>query len=182
MNILIAFYKPLKTILKRISSYRISNWCINHYPIEFRKQKVIDISNTNLKMYPWNARIINWYWMNGHGNSKEEAYRDLKDNFERYKIENNVLPRPGTKVEIIFADISRIKNLELEANQFFNQIFDMDYNKIFISDFSSLYDFCWTDEAISTAKTKIKNYYEIDIDDIEKLTVVDILEKIKSKY
>jgi hypothetical protein len=159
MNRLAYFSRPFKVLLKRILSYTNSNWNLNNYPIEFREQKMLDLSNTNLKMFPWQARIINWYWMSGNGNTRREAFFELKENFEKYKLEKKSLPRPGNKVEIISASTLKVDALELEAIHFFEKIFDMDYMGIFISDFSSLYDICWTDESILIAKEKInKNY------------------------
>jgi hypothetical protein len=43
-------------------------------------------------MYPWEARIINWYWMNGDGHSKGEAYLKLKEKFDKHKSEGHILP------------------------------------------------------------------------------------------
>ena len=181
MNKLAEFTRPFKIIVKRILSYSDNNLELDSYPIEFRKQNMVEeLSKTNLIMFPWNARIINWYWMSGSGNTKTEAYLKLKESFEKYKIENKILPRPGKKVEIKFASVLDVNNYEQEAIQFFDQVFDMDYAGIFISDESSLYDFCWTNESLSIAKEKINNIYRINIDETEGLKIVNILKRIKN--
>ncbi|OKP88492.1 hypothetical protein A3844_07245 [Paenibacillus helianthi] len=179
MNKISEFNRPFKAVLKQFLSYRSSSWNLHDYPIEFRKQKMLDLTGTNLTMYPWEARIVNWYWMNGDGSSKKEAYLRLEENFEQYKSAGKDLPRPGTKMEVMFANVSRIDNLESEAIQFFNEVLDMNYLEMFISDESSLYDFCWSDILILDANVKINKLYGIHINDIEGLRIVDILERIK---
>ena len=131
-------------------------------------------------MFPYESRIINWYWMNGSGYTKEEAYKNLKEKFQKYKLEGNELPRPGSKVPIKFASTERIYNFDTEAAQFFKAVFAMDYYNIFISDESSMYDFCWDDILIEKQKI-IQRLYGIDINDFEGLKIVDILERIKGK-
>lgn len=62
---------------------------MSDYPIEYVRQKVEDLSRTNLTMFPWETRTINWYWMNAGGYSKIEAYKNLKDKINAYKAEGH---------------------------------------------------------------------------------------------
>jgi len=179
LNKLAEFLRPIKRLYKSLLSLLKSDWSINDYPIEFRQQEVLDLNHTNLTMFPWEARIINWYWMNGDGQTKQEAYLKLKEKFELYKSEGKSLPRPGSKVSIAFASISRIGNLESEAAIFFKEIFDMDYYGMFISDESSMYDFCWSDELLDEKQKHIKERFGIEIKDLEDQKIVDILGRIK---
>jgi hypothetical protein len=179
MNRVSELTRPIKRYYKFVLSFIKSNWTLNDFPIEFRQQEMLDLSGTNLTMFPWEARIINWYWMNGSGNSKMEAYINLKERFEAHLAEGLKLPRPGTNVKVRFASVSRIDTVEKEAVDFFKDIFDMDYYGMFISDESSMYDFCWADELLNEKKLKIQEVYGIQIDDIEGLKIVGILEEIK---
>ena len=50
--------------------------------------------------------------MAGVGNSRQEALMDLTENFTRYIVRGEPLPRPRTKVPVLFA--SRDETLTLE--------------------------------------------------------------------
>ncbi|MCT1400844.1 hypothetical protein M4D81_17565 [Paenibacillus sp. p3-SID867] len=67
MNRLSKFTRPIKRMYKFLFSFTKNKWDLQDYPIEFRQQQILDLSDSNLTMYPWEARIINWYWMNGDG-------------------------------------------------------------------------------------------------------------------
>lgn len=68
---------------------------------------------------------------------------------------------------------------ENEAVHFFNEIFKRDYNELFISDESSIYDFCWTDDMLDEKYKQIQEIYGVQIKDIEGLKIVDILQRIR---
>lgn len=179
MNEVTRLTRPCKRIYKWIFSFVKSDWEFKDYPIEFLESiQKSEIQKTNVVVYPWVARIINWYWMNGVGNTREEALANLKAKFEDYKTVGSILPRPGAEVEIKFARVDRIENLEQEAVNFFRDIFDKDYYDMFISDESSLYDFFLSDEEFRIKTLKIKELYGIDIIDDDYL-IVDILERIR---
>ncbi|MHA7966708.1 hypothetical protein ACX93W_21580 [Paenibacillus sp. CAU 1782] len=82
-------------------------------------------------------------------------------------------------MQIKFASVARIDNLDIEAFQFFKDIFEMDYYEMFISDESSMYDFCWTDDSLLEKQERIKEIYNINSKEIEGLKIVGILERIK---
>lgn len=117
--------------------------------------------------------------MHGDGLTKKEAYSKLKEKFDSFKLEGRALPRPGSKVRITYAEVSRIDSLEAEAILFFRAVFDMDYYGMFISDQSSMYDFCWSDDLLYDKKMKIQEEYGIELNDLDELKIVDILERIK---
>ncbi|MGO4500094.1 hypothetical protein AB4114_29890 [Paenibacillus sp. 2RAB27] len=179
MSQLARFKRSIKTIYKLIISKLKSNWSLRDYPIEYRQQEMLDLTDTNLTMYPWEARIINWNTMNGDGYTKKEAFLKLREKFEKYKSEGRELPRPGLKMKLTFASAEKIGSFDTAAVQFFKVIFEIDYNGIFISDESSMYDFCWTDDSLNEKQLKIAEAYGIDIKDIEGLKIVDILRRIK---
>lgn len=97
----------LKDQFKLFISKLKSNWSLRDYPIKYRQQEMLDLTDTNLTMYPWEARIINWNTMNGDGYTKKEAFLKLKEKFEKYKSEGRELPRPGLKMKLIFASVER---------------------------------------------------------------------------
>ncbi|MCM3783433.1 hypothetical protein M3231_10645 [Neobacillus mesonae] len=168
-----------KTAYKMASSFFKSNWSLRDYPIEFMNQEVKDESDSYLKKYPWEARILNWYWMRGEGQTKEEAYADLRANFEAYLQKGGDLPRPGSKAGIVYASVDQINQLEPEGIIFFKEIFGLDYYGMFISDEASLFDFCDSKFALLKKITRIQENYGISISDIEGLRIVGILQRMK---
>lgn len=166
MNQYTRFTRPIKRFYKLIVSPLKSNWSLRDYPIEFRQQEMLDLSETNLTMYPWEARIINWYWMNGDGQTKKEAYLKLKEKFDTYKSEGRELPKPGHRMNLLFASIERIDSFDDEASLFFKEVFDMDYSGMFISDGSSMYDFCWSDDSLNEKQNIIQEKYGVKINDL----------------
>ena len=62
--------------------------------------------------------------MTGLGDTKKEAYEDLKRNFKSY-LEHDKAPRPGTSVPLTFADTSQIDHLEDVAADFFEKILNL---------------------------------------------------------
>ncbi|RUT28047.1 hypothetical protein EJP77_18705 [Paenibacillus zeisoli] len=179
MNKVAEFLRPYKAIYKRCLSYFTKNWDLENFPIEYRKQEMSDLTGTHLTMYPWEARIINWFWMNGDGHSKEEAYKNLEERFKKHVSKGREIPRPGTRMTLTFASSDKIEHLDEETVEFFRIVFNMDYHGMFISDESSIYDFCWSDELIEEKAKIINQHYGIEINKIEGLRIADILGRIK---
>ena len=128
------------------------------------------------------ARVINWPLMFGHGQTKEEAYADLKRHFEEYKGGSKTLPRPGTKVrpEIELAPTVEIEQYEPLANEFFEKILAMSYNECLVTDESSLWDF-HGGEANEEYHRKITQVYGVDVSNIENGNLVQIFERIRAR-
>ncbi|MDQ0059985.1 hypothetical protein [Paenibacillus harenae] len=177
MNQFSKFTRPINRTYKFLFSFFKSNWNLQDYPIEFRQQQLL-----NLSEYPWEARIINWYWMNGDGQSKTEAYLKLKEKFNKYKSEGHLLPRPGRKIQLTYASVERMDQYENEAVHFFKEILEMDYYEMFVSDKTSMYDFCWTDEMLNEKYIQIQEIYGVQIEDIEGLMIADILQRISRRH
>lgn len=72
---------------------------------------------------------------------------------------------------ITYAEVTRIDSFDSEAVLFFRVVFDMDYYGMFISDQSSMYDFCWSDDLLNDKKMKIQEEYGIEINDLEGLII-----------
>ena len=86
-------------VLKYILSFRRSEWEFEDYPIMLKRQR----SKTpppvpTWQLVPWVARVINMPQIQGHGETREEAYTSLQVSFRRYKERGGKLPRPSTKL------------------------------------------------------------------------------------
>jgi hypothetical protein len=129
----------LKSWSKYLLSFRKRDWSLSDYPVEFRRQDTDESFpgslGNSVVVKPWEARIIKWYWMNGTGETKEQALEELRNRFNAFKAEGNPLPRPGIKVPLRFAETDEIEQYGHIAEEFFPVILDIDYgNILFISD------------------------------------------------
>lgn len=170
----------IQYLLKRRRT-REKNWSLNDYSIKYRKQHVDKelFKGLNAMILPWEASIKGWHWMSGFGNDREEAYLNLVKRFDTYKSEGNILPTPGAGAPLVLASHDRMDDLEEEAILFFRTIFGWDYNDIFISDESSLYDLCLTDDFMRKQQ-QIEKVFGIKVSD-SKARIVDILELMREK-
>jgi hypothetical protein len=168
--------EKLKSFLKKTLSYTKTKWDIDDYPLRYRKQT--DIEGHNIGDFkPWVVQVINWWTMTGLGNTKQEAYEHLKNNFKSY-LEYNQAPRPGTSVSLSFAETSQIDNLEDVAPDFFENILDLNYYECFISDQSSLTDFERDDDE---TLQKINSMYGLRLITLGDGNIVRLLTLIKGK-
>jgi hypothetical protein len=128
---------------------------------------------------PWMARIVNWWRMFGHGQTKGEAYTELDRRFSEYKNQGKKLPRPGTKKkpQIQIAPRVEIEQYEQIASDFFEKILGMNYHECLITDESSLWDF-HGEETNETYHRKIAEVYRVDVSDIESGNLVQIFKRI----
>jgi hypothetical protein len=113
MRLLDSMLNPLLHIragLKYLLSFSKDEWTVNDYPIRFRHFKASeeDESRGRLKAIPWSAQIINWWQMDGLGDTKEAAFADLRAKLQTLKNEGNSLPRLGTGLPIEFATTERV--------------------------------------------------------------------------
>ncbi len=166
-------------IVKRLSSYFKQDWDIEDYPI-----KIYTIDNEGESKIRFGALVKEWAGMVGHGETKEKAFEDLKENFKLFK-DNNELPRPGTKVPLRFALTSEIEPYEDIAVEFFEKILRLNYYDCFVSDESSLANFesLEGDENPSDFKDKILkrvlDNYNVDITNTYDKYLTVVFEKIK---
>ena len=155
----------IHTLVKYLLSFSKKDWNIKDYPINFKFQKKVENElPKRFKVVDWSARVINWPQMQGQGDTKDEAYKDLEKSFNERKNNGQRIPRPGTGLPIEFATIDGVSKYPELAVDFFLKILDMDYNNVFISDESSLWDFSW-DETLDAEFLKIKHTYGVDVSD-----------------
>jgi len=165
---------------KYLLSFTKSDWQLSDYPLRFRRQKLNpDEDYGRLKLPAWNVQVINWWQLGGLGETKEEAYLDLKANFEKLKAEGAELPRPGTGLPIEFAISDEVESHTVLAANFFEKILAMDYRDCFITDESSLWDF-HTEESNDHLNRKIQEVYGVDVSNIDDAKLVKIFERIIS--
>ena len=137
--------RKIKAFWKRMISHLKTNWGIDDYPLYYKKQTSKIGQQYVGELKPWVAHIINWGMMCGFGDTKKAAYEDLKNNFRNY-LERNRPPRPGTNVPVLFADNSKVRQVEDVCPDFFEKILKLNYYECFRSDESSLADFGKDDE------------------------------------
>ncbi|PKB15266.1 hypothetical protein [Flavobacterium sp. 5] len=159
----------IKALYKYLISYFKNDWKFKDYPL-----KTWNNQNAEIDELKFGASFTNWTMFVAHGNRKEVAIDNLKIQFKDYKAKNDVLPRPGKKVPIQYAESTEIEKYEDIAIDFFDEIIEMDYFSCFISDHSSLHEF---DIDTLEAVEKIKSKYHIELD--EDLILVDIFKQIK---
>ncbi len=170
----------MDTFIKYIKSFFKSDWTLADYPVAFR-QSPPDASCTlrGAKPVPWFVRIVNWWPMFSHGETKEEAYAGLRQRFDDYKNAGNKLPRPGVKrmptIEIVSQ--AEIQKYEPLAVDFFEKIIGMRYHDCLVTDLSSLWDFPG-DETNEAYHRKIAEVYGVDVSDIENGILVEIFKRI----
>jgi hypothetical protein len=174
----------IKAGLKYLMSLGKHDWTINDYPIRIRHFKTLnaDLLGSRLKPIPWSAQIVNWWQINGFGDTKEAALADLRAKFQSRKEEGKGLPRPGTGLpfEFEFAPSNQIA-LHLDiAEDFFRRILEIDVQDCLISDESTLWDF-HGEESNQHLHQKVWESYRIDISDIEDGNLVKIFERIENR-
>ena len=166
---------------KFVKSFFKKHWQLEDYPVRLRHQQLSNDMPAKLReqFVPWVAQIPFWTRMIGTGNTREEAYASLEKRFAEYQAEGNKLPRPGTKVPLQFAPRIAVPAYDNVAEEFFRRMFDVDYQRVFITDQSSLWDFPFA-EPNEVLLTRIRGSYGIDISDIEDGNLVRIFQRIEA--
>jgi hypothetical protein len=122
--------------------------------------------------------IVNWH-LSGVGDSREEAFQNLRTTFAQVKSERRttgeLLPRPGTWAPIEFASQERINMYPELAEDFIRRVLELEC--AWISDESSLWDFSG-DETNDALCARIKEIYGVDVSDIQSAKLAEILERI----
>lgn len=162
--------KQLKATYKYLLSFLKTKWEFDDYPLETWANP-----NAQQEDIKFGAKFTNWSTFVAHGSSFPEAIENLRKNLKEY-AKDNVLPRPGSKVPIQFAESNRIEENKEIAIDFFDKIIGINYYDCFISDYSSLIDFDLDDE---DTLEKIKAEYGIEPKG--DLFLADIFEEIKNK-
>jgi len=101
----------IKAGIKYLFSFRKNEWSLSDYPIRYRHFEASpdDAGQDRLQLIPCSAQVINWWQMDGGGNSKAEAYSDLQAKVSKLKEEGKSLPRPVTGLPIEFASTLRVR-------------------------------------------------------------------------
>jgi hypothetical protein len=171
----------IKTGVKYLLSFRKNDWQLNDYPIRIRHFKTTaDPSGNRLQPIPWSVQIVNWWQMDGHGDTKEEALADLSAKLQARKEQGKVFPRPGTGLPIEFAPTDKVALHWDIAEDFFRRVLEMNYKDCWISDESSLWDF-HGEESNQHLYERVWQAYRVDISDIEDGNLVKIFERIESR-
>ncbi len=164
-------------------SFLNSDWALSDYPLAIREHEIDPAYvGTRLKQYRHTAAIVNWWVISGGGDTKEQAFEELKKRFAREKANRREtgrpLPRPGEPVPLQFASRQRIDaNSEL-AHDFIRRVLNLDW--VWMSDESSLWDFHSSNDN-GELISKIKEVYGVDVSDIESARLSEILERIAAK-
>lgn len=178
---MINLFLQIRAGFKYLKSFSKSEWTIHDYPVRFRHFKTDGTEPAGrLKPVPWSAQIINWWQMNGVGETKEAAFADLKEKLQAAKERNGSLPRPGTGLPIEFASTDQISLHWNIAEDFFSRVLEMDYADCWISDESSLWDF-HGEESNDHLNKKVWETYRVDISDIEDGKLVKIFQRIEDR-
>lgn len=176
-------FSQVKAGIKYLLSFTKTDWQLSDYPVRFRRQKPnLDMCSGNrLKLPAWYAQVINCWQLSGLGETKKEAYADLRANFSKLKENGGNLPRPWTGLPIEFSASDEVDKHVLIAANFFEKILDIDYRECFILDESSLWDF-HTEESNDVLNRKIIETYGVDISDIESGNLVQIFNRISGYW
>lgn len=172
----------IKAGIKYLFSFRKNEWSLSDYPIRYRHFEASpdDAAHDRWQLIPWSAQVINWWQMQGGGNSKAEAFSDLQAKFSKLKEEGKSLPRPGTGLPLEFASTVRVSLYDDTANDFFRRVLEMNYGECWISDESSLWDF-HGEESNEHLHQKVWEAYGVDVSDIDDGNLVKIFERIENR-
>lgn len=157
-------------------------WVFSDYPITYRKNNMATLPGPDgSSPVPWFVSIDRWFSMMGAGQTKEEALEELRQTFDRYRSSGKPLPRPGTRgPSLESAPREQICQYEDLASEFFKRVLHLDYCDVFVTDRSSLYDFCLVEEPEQAARN-IALVYGIDIGNIEDGNLVRVFERIRAR-
>lgn len=152
--------EKLLIIYKWGMSFLKSDWTIDDYPVRFKEQGKDDPTVPR-----WYAQIINWWVLTGLGETKDEAYRKLSENLLAAREHRGQLPRPGTGLPIDFESGNELEKNWGIASRIIGEVLGFDPEGIFVSDGSSLWDFCENDD-ITEYQRRVKDIFGIDVSHI----------------
>lgn len=173
----------IKAGIKYLLSFSKKDWQLSDYPIRIRhfRPSPDDFERQRFKPVNYSAQVINWWQMNGIGDTKEEAYEDLESQFSKVKEDGKSLPRPGMGLPLEFASRARVSFHDNIAEDFFTRVLEKDYRECWISDQSSLWDF-HGEMSNEHLHRKIWEAYRVDVSDIESGNLVEIFERIENRF
>lgn len=180
LNLKVGFYY-LRSFLKK-------DWQLEDYPLEYNtydleKNQAIEAEFGKMHNYQpvlYSVRVIGWLLMFGHGNTKEEAYQKLVEQFSAYRASGSVLPRPGSAsdpaAKIQFASADEMEKYDYLWDEFCQKILHMEPDDVYVSDGSTLEDFMF--ESLDDYYRRIALVYKLNKEDFESTTIVKILARI----
>jgi len=176
------FRQTLLAAWKLLLSYLKSDWELSDYPVIVRRQPIVpncDIPSPRFRQDTYRALIVNWWVMDGGGDTPQDAMRNLASQFKTQKAnrlaDERRLPRPGKRVPIEFSSNKRVSAHSELADDFTQRVLGLEW--AWISDESSLWDF-HGNETNDELNAKIKQVYGVDVSGIESGNLAEILERI----
>ncbi|NLG28833.1 MAG: hypothetical protein GX557_13045 [Chloroflexi bacterium] len=162
-----------------LASFFHKNWQPEHYPIYVRQQAHVP---DELR---WCACVLNWAGPVGLGSTEQGARTALLAELHavaaRRREEGKPMPRPGTRVPILFASTTRVKADPALLNEFIGKALGFGPGAfVFISDESTICDF-GDDERVAEIRATIRDRFGVAVDEPEPVRIADVLEKIRRK-
>lgn len=162
---------------KYLASFFKREWTIDDYPVRTWQYLADTPTMGPIKPGAWQAQIHRWWLMAASGSTRDEAIAALNEAFNEYKREYGTVPRPGTRVEAVFAPTDKIDQYSAIVHDFFEKILEMDYDYCFVSDESSLWEFPNTSDKARVLEL-IEQTYQVDVSDIETGNLVQIFKRL----
>jgi len=126
---------------KYLLSFRKVEWSLEDYPVRLRHQTT---SAETPAVRAWCAQIVNWWLLVGFGDTPEGALDDLRERLEATRA-RGALPRPGTEPPIELVPADELRRHGEFAYEFVERVVGI--RPFFMSDQTSLADFCTSEEA-----------------------------------
>jgi len=161
MEQLYATYKYFLSFLKK-------DWYLKDYPVRIKNQ-----GKNNSKIPQWSAQVINWWTLNGLGETRQEAFEELRKSLSYFKESNGYLPRPGTNVPIEFASSHELDKYRDIVNRIISEVLGFHPDEVYLSDESSLWELC-EDDTLDEYYKKLRSAFGIDVSHIESGNLVEI--------
>jgi len=164
------FLRDMKRRLFWLLSFRKRQWELHDYPIDEIDQGPDIVADSRYRV-----DLIGWAGLCGLGPTRDAAMADLREKFELRRKEQSPQLRPGLSLPIKFASTEKVDRNGALLDDLIQHVLELPW--AFISDESSLWDF-GSDETVEKLYLKIASRYGVDVRDVPKANLADILEKI----
>jgi hypothetical protein len=164
---------------KWLLSFTKSDWAFEDYPVRVRRNLVDD------PKIGWAAMFLNWPGIAGLGPTPAHAKADLRARFlELRRLRHEAgesIPRPGRNEPIRFAPSVRVQRSPQLLDDFLLRVLGFEPDApIFVSDQSSLHDFCSAEAQVEHYRQLIRTVYDVETSDLPDANLADILERIQA--
>jgi len=126
--------ESLSAVWKFCLSFRQGEWELSDYPVIIREQKIdLELGHAapRFKRQRYSARVVNWWVLNGGGDTSQQAIRNLAVQFGQMRTDwqrrGKPLPRPGTKVPIEFTPSERVHAHPELTDDFIRRMLGLDW-------------------------------------------------------